>query len=124
MGMEQRIHSKQPITWPSLSALFREKQFPVEMRMIDGQLAFPDEEPPETWQELRISTPPGMITLKRDGDILLTVIWGNADPEMLQAWNAVTWACAKVSDGEVETQDGNKSASEYLQSAEFPDGFS
>ena len=27
------------------------------MRMIDGELAFPDEQPPESWAELRVGTP-------------------------------------------------------------------
>jgi hypothetical protein len=44
--------------------------------MIDGELAFPDEEPPEDWRELRIGTPEGMmVTIRRERDRVVLVVW-------------------------------------------------
>jgi hypothetical protein len=59
------------------------------MRMIDGELAFPDETPPDTWRELRVGTPSGMITLRREIDGVTLVIWGNADENLRRDWNTL-----------------------------------
>ena len=76
-------------------------QFYVEMRMIDDQLAFPDELPEENWRELRLGTPAGMVTVRRDGDCLRFVIWGNADAALRQAWDELVRTFAEVGDGVV-----------------------
>src|ERR1700730_18597864 len=98
MGMDQSVTFKDtPIpTWEAVSTLLSSKGYPVQMRMIDGQLAFPDEQPPDDWKELRVGTPQGMITIRREPQRLVFVTWGNADAEMLKAWNALTWAFAEV----------------------------
>ncbi len=59
MGIEQTaIFRGTPLpSWIAARALLATHGFSLEMRMIDGQLAFPDEEPPETWSELRFGTP-------------------------------------------------------------------
>jgi hypothetical protein len=122
MGMEQTVEFE-PGTVPAWSAvrdLLAARGFPVQMRMIDGQLAFPDEMPPETWQELRIGTPQGMVTLRRDGDQIRTVTWGNADGAMVRAWNALTWAVAAAGSGRVLGASGPVTATEYQRSADLP----
>ena len=68
----------------------------VQLRMIDGQLAFPDEAPATDWRELRVSLPQGMITLRREVDGLTFVVWGNADTALNEAWNALVRACAEL----------------------------
>lgn len=119
MGMERRIlYAEQPPRWEQIASALAERQYPVEMRMIDGELAFPDEMPPESWQELRVGTPQGMITLRREGEALTVVTWGNADTSMQQAWNALTWACAQAGGGRIETDQGRLTAAEF--SAAFP----
>jgi hypothetical protein len=122
MGMEQTVVFE-PATVPAWSAvrdLLAARGFPVQMRMIDGQLAFPDEMPPETWQELRVGTADGMVTLRRDGDQIRTVTWGNADAAMVRAWNAVTWAIAEAGQGKVVSASGLLTAAEYRKTADFP----
>ena len=37
----------------------------MQMRMIDGELALPDETPPDGWRELRVAAPEGMVTIRR-----------------------------------------------------------
>jgi hypothetical protein len=57
--------------------------FAAPLRMIDGLPAFPGEEPPADWRELRVALPAGMVTLRRiEGGVQL-VTWENVDPELL-----------------------------------------
>ena len=60
--------------------------------MIDGELAFPAEEPAEAWQELRVSAPIGMVTLRREADGIRLVTWGNADAAIRfeHLWDVLT----------------------------------
>jgi hypothetical protein len=124
MGMELRVEcgeSTRPL-WPALAELLAERGFPVQMRMIDGELAFPDEAPPEGWRELRLGTPGGMVTLQREAGAIALVSWGNADASLRQAWHALAWACAEVSGGRVVTPEGPVSAGDFRKSAELPPG--
>jgi hypothetical protein len=93
------------------------------MRMIDGQLAFPDEEPAELWRELRLGTPQGMVTVRREPDRVLLVTWGNAEPPLIQAWNALTWAFARAGGGQILGAAGPISAEDFLRTADLPGGF-
>src|SRR5438105_12969215 len=101
MGMEQRVEfdaAGKP-RWADVAALLSQRSFPVEMRMIDGELAFPNEAPPDGWRELRVATPGGMITAVPENNVVRTVTWGNADVGMRQARNALPWACAAPGGG-------------------------
>jgi hypothetical protein len=109
--------------WSALDGLFHQHGYAVQMRMIDGQLAFPDETPPEDWHELRLGTSGGMITVRRQGNAVELVTWGNADEAMRHAWNALTWAFAEVGGGQI-LQDGQAlSAAEYRQRVALPANF-
>jgi hypothetical protein len=59
--------------------LLAEHNFPVQMRMVDGELTMPDEVLPGGWKEVRLGTPLGMVTLVRRGQEPLVVTWGNAN---------------------------------------------
>jgi hypothetical protein len=122
MGMDQTVtFAGKPIpSWPAVRDLLRQHGYPLQMRMIDGQLAFPDEEPAEVWSELRLSTPQGMVTLRRNGNQITFVTWGNADAAMREAWNVLAWAYAEVGEGQVLTAQGPLNAAAFRQSAELP----
>src|SRR6516225_7808573 len=68
MGMEQTVTFAEGALppWDEVSDLLARRGFPVQVRMIDGQLVLPDERPSETWRELRLGTPQGMVTLRRE----------------------------------------------------------
>lgn len=85
--------------WPALKSSIDSVQTPLVVRMIDGQLAFPDETPTDNWRELRIGLPAGMITLQREEDGITLVIWGNADEKLQAATNAVATAIATMTGG-------------------------
>jgi hypothetical protein len=78
--------------WPDVATRLAEAGFPPTVRMIDGELALPDETPPDSWRELRVSTGPGMITIRRDDTGVTVIIWANADEAMHKAWEAVARA--------------------------------
>ena len=115
------IFEERPIpTWVACRTFLQSRGFAVQMRMIDGELAFPDETPPDAWQELRVGTAHGMVTLRRDHDRIAFVTWGNADAAMVQVWNALIWAVAEVGGGRVETEQGLQTAAEFRRSADLP----
>ena len=91
MGMEHKVAFGPGgcPQWSDVTAALAARGLPVEMRMIDGQLAFPDETPPEEWRELRVNTNGGMITIRRDAGGVTVVTWSNADEAMRMAWDAV-----------------------------------
>lgn len=122
MGMEQVVTFEEGKTpsWPVVGEFLARHGFPVQMRMIDGELAFPDEQPPDTWRELRLGTSSGMVTVRREADRLLLVVWGNADAGLTQAWNALVWAFAAAGTGIIQTPDGQRSADEYRRAADLP----
>jgi hypothetical protein len=124
MGMVQTVKfpTGSPVSWPATRDLLASHGFPVQVRMIDGELAFPDEEPPENWRELRLATLDGMmITARLERDQLLLVAWGNADAGLVQAWNAITWAFAHAGNGQIQTGDGlAQTAAEYRSRVELP----
>jgi hypothetical protein len=122
MGMDQAVTFPQnsPPRWRNVSDLLCRRGFPVQVRMIDGELALPNEIPPETWRELRVGTPQGMITIRRESDHFVFVTWGNADASLRQAWNAMAWAFAKVCAGQVRTPSGLITADEFQRTTEMP----
>lgn len=115
MGMDQSVQfsSGNIPDWNSVQSFFQEQGFPIELRMIEGELAFPDESPPEDWKEIRVGTEAGMISIRRDGSTLSFVIWGNSDLAMIAAWNRLTWGYAKLGEGTITTSEGSFNADEF-----------
>jgi hypothetical protein len=122
MGMDRAvIFAGWPVpAWDAVRDLLAGRGYTVQTRMIDGELAFPDEAPPETWRELRVGTPGGMVTLRREPGRVVCVTWGNAQGELLQAWNALAWAFAEAGGGRVETPSGPLDAAEFRRTADLP----
>jgi hypothetical protein len=122
MGMDQVVTftAERAPSWPAVRDLLGSCGLQPQLRMIDGQLAFPDEEPGDGWQELRVGTAQGMVTLRREPEGVRVVTWGNADSAMREAWNAVAWAIAVLSDGTVQTGSVNCQADEFARTAELP----
>ena len=121
MGMEQTVSFPVSVpAWSAAAGLLARCGFPVQLRMIDGQLAFPDELPPDDWRELRVGTPGGMVTLRRQEGAVVCVTWGNADLAMRQAWNALAWACAEAGGAQVQTAARPLDAAAFRATAELP----
>ena len=121
MGLDQRVGFPGAVpAWVAVSGLLTRRQFPVQVRMIDGELALPDETPPDSWRELRVGTPQGMVTVRREKHDVVLVTWGNADAALLQAWNALTWAFAEAGGGQVAAAGGPVSAADFRAGADLP----
>ncbi len=86
MGMEMSISVPNP-DWPHICAALAQFSPKGSLRMADGQLTFPGEEPSPDWQELRVALPSGMVTLKRTKDGLDLITWGNISEELLSERN-------------------------------------
>src|SRR4051794_38267800 len=101
MGMENKVPLAAPPPWPAVAARLTAKGLAAQIKMIDGQLAFPDEQPPEAWQELRVGLPGGMVTLRRVEDGVLVITWGNAEEALRRSWQALTEAVVEAGGGKV-----------------------
>jgi hypothetical protein len=120
MDQTVRFLDKSVPTYAEVQALLARHGLALQMRMINGELAFPDEQPPEEWKELRLGTPAGMITLRRQGDQVQLVIWGNADEALKESWNALTWAYAEAGGGQVISPSGPLDPTAFLSKAQLP----
>jgi hypothetical protein len=125
MGMDQKVvfPAENLPTWAQLEDQLARCMFPVQLRMIDGQLALPDETPPNDWRELRVGTPAGMVTLRREAEGITLVVWGNADAGVRQAWNALAWAIGFLTGGGIHTGPTTLSPAEFVKVAELPTEF-
>jgi hypothetical protein len=123
MGMDQTVtFPGAPPAWEAAAQLLRQAGYPLQLRMIDGELALPDEAPPPGWRELRVASPSGgMVTLRRGPDRVTLVTWGNADAALRQASNALAWALAEAGGGAVQTPAGPADADAFRRSAELPE---
>ena len=119
LGQVNFEHGRIP-TWTEVSELLRVRAFPIQLRMIDGELALPDELPSESWQELRIGTPHGMVTLRREPTRIQFVIWGNAEPALQTARHVLAWTFAELGNGTVETEAGGCSPAEFARQIGLP----
>jgi hypothetical protein len=108
MGMEQTVTFASGIvpSWPAVRDRLARNGLTVQLRMIDGELAFPDELPPDSWRELRVGGSQGMVTLRRDAGRIQFVIWGNADGGLRELWDTLTRVYAEEGDGRVVSEGG------------------
>jgi hypothetical protein len=98
MGMERIVQfAGPPPTWAAIQKQLAVVGQPVAVRMIDGLPAFPDEFPPDDWREVRIGTPSGMMTLRKQEAGIAVVVWGNAVEKLQAEWEKVVEAVANAS---------------------------
>lgn len=126
MGMEQTVHfpTQDPPAWGEVADLLARSGLPVEMRMIDGELSFPDEQPPPTWRDLRIAARGAMVTLRRAEGRVAVVSWGTADEAQRGLANAAAWALAQAGGGQVQVGDRPLAPGPFARQAEMPSGWS
>ena len=121
MGLEQTVTFPDAVpAWRDVQELLAKRGFPIQIRMIDGQLAFPDEMPTELWNELRVSSDAGMVTVRREQNRVTLITWGNIDAPLVQTQNALAWAFADTGNGHIQTDQGELAAVDFLRSADLP----
>ncbi len=95
MGMTKTVtFSEKPPAWPTVRDRLTAAGFTPQMRLIDNMPAFPDEEPPDDWKDIRLTLGGGMLTVRNEGTAWHIVVWGNADAETLAHQEAVAQACS------------------------------
>lgn len=101
MGMQRTVEfaDEPTLDWPALQTHLAESGVEVQMRMIDNLPAFPDEQPPAGWGDLRVAVAGQMITLRKDGRLLHVITWGNADAGLQEAAGEIAAACAEQGGG-------------------------
>ena len=77
MGLEVTVDGARPLG--EALALLAEGGAPSTILMIDGALVMPGAAPPSGWSDVRLKTPAGTFALKRRGDAVSVVAFGNAD---------------------------------------------
>lgn len=104
MGLELVVvvPAQTTLAWPALCQALAQCGLAVSLRMIDGELAFPDEQPPDDWRELRLGLPAGMVTLARDSGVVRCVVWGNADSVLQEQWRTLAHIVAQLGGGTVQ----------------------
>jgi hypothetical protein len=118
MGLELTVTFPETVsTWSHVQELLAKRGFPIQMRMIDGQLAFPDELPAEPWRELRVSSGANMVTIRREQDQVTLVTWGNIDAALVRTRNALAWAFAETGNGRIQGGAGEQTADEFVRAA-------
>jgi hypothetical protein len=111
MGVELSVtFAAGPPGWPAVAEVLAKHGSPVQMRMIDGELAFPDEQPPEGWREIRVAAGGAMVTIRRGDQEVRLVAWGNADDAQRRLWHLLAWAFAQAGNGQVRMDESSLDA--------------
>jgi len=82
--------------WPAVRDRLTAAGFTPQMRLIDNMPAFPDEDPPADWKDIRLTLGGAMLTVRNEGATWHVVVWGNADAETLGHQDAVVKACGGI----------------------------
>jgi hypothetical protein len=96
MGMELVVATSGT---PSLSALLVRLEaagLASTVVMVDNALVHPRSQPPAEWQDVRLKTPAGTLTLRRRADGVAVVVFGNADPALQSAQRKVAELLAAI----------------------------
>lgn len=118
MGLDRtvRFASAETPAWEAVRSQLLRVGEAGQLRMIDNLPAFPDEDPPADWKELRVGTTGGMVTIRRGSGSLTCVVWGNADAALSAAFAKAIWACAAAGAGVVDMPSRALTAAEFAAS--------
>lgn len=96
MGLEISVSRNGPCPLSALLDRLAETGIPSVIVMVDNVLQAPGAPPPAVWQDVRLKTPAGVVTLvKRDGGVGV-VVFGNASVGLQEAQRRVGAAVAEV----------------------------
>jgi hypothetical protein len=108
-----RYPSSESPSWDAVRLALSQLGVTPSIVMIDGLPAFPDEIPEPAWQELRLGSDAGMITIHRENSSIRCVIWENANPNLQDFWTKTIWASAAAGEGIIDTSTGPMTAVEF-----------
>jgi hypothetical protein len=89
VGLEILVPRARPCSLPVLLERLAAAGLPSTVAMVDQVLQGPGATPPETWREVRLRTPDGMVTVRRTPAGVAVVVFGNADASLQAAQRTV-----------------------------------
>jgi len=81
MGLQASVEHARPLD--EVLARLQAAGAPAQIVMVDGALVMPGAAAPARWTDVRLKTPAGTLALKRQGDAVSVVVFGNADAATL-----------------------------------------
>ena len=117
MGMSIQVEfgPSTGLSWNKLVGQLGKQGIAIEMRMIDGEIAFPTDEPTEDWKELRVSHSGAMLTIRRQPSGIELVSWNTDDTAIATLRENLALAAACVSEGTVHCDGKTYSADKYAE---------
>jgi hypothetical protein len=92
MGLSKSVARRDTPSLASLLEALAQKGLPSSILMVDNLLVSPKVPPPTSWRDVRLKTPAGTVSLKRDAEGVSVTVFGNADAAMLAAQDAIVAA--------------------------------
>ncbi len=89
MGLESVVPRAAPPALRPLLDVLAAAGLPSTVAMADNVLQPPQAPPPEVWDDVRLRTPAGMVTLRRRPDGIAVLVFGNADAALQAAQRTV-----------------------------------
>jgi hypothetical protein len=89
MGLEVVIPRSDACPLGAVLELLAAAGLPTTIAMVDNALVRPTAPPPAEWREVRLRTPAGMITLRRQPGGIALLVFGNADAALQAAQRQV-----------------------------------
>lgn len=96
MGLSKLVPVRETPSLATLLAALANGGLPSSILMVDNQLVSPKLPPPSAWRDVRLKTPAGTLSLKREAAGVSITVFGNADEALLAAQAAVAQALATL----------------------------
>ena len=82
MGLDIVVPKEKRTLSEALGMLIQSGQ-EIEIMMMNGALVNPETTLPVSWNDVRLRTPAGTVTVTRRAGSLAVVVFGNADPALV-----------------------------------------
>jgi hypothetical protein len=92
MGLDVLVAQPAPPPLPEVLARLAGAGVTAMIAMIDGGLVAPGTPLPPDWREVRLRTPAGMLTLRRQPGGVRILVFGNADEALVAVQRALVAA--------------------------------
>jgi hypothetical protein len=89
VGLEIIVPRERPLPLGSVLDALGKAGMPAVVAMADNVLRPPGAPPPEEWRDVRLRTPAGMVTLRRQTAGIGVLVFGTADAALQAAQRAV-----------------------------------
>ncbi len=92
MGMSKLVATRETPSMAKLLEDLARAGLPSTIVMVDNQLVSPRVPPPSAWRDVRLKTPAGTVSLKRDANGVSVTVFDNADEALVRAQEAIAEA--------------------------------